>query len=87
MTVTGGILQAHYNMEKIKFTLMQVANKFGWSKWVYPTDKYLFKCCDCGLVHELQFKTFVKKNEKRGTFEVIELPKEIRVMFRARRKK
>jgi hypothetical protein len=29
----------------------------GWSEWVCPApDSYLMKCCDCGLVHELQFR-------------------------------
>lgn len=58
----------------------------GWSEWVNPNHKsYLFKCCDCGLVHEMQFAvaTFdglqIKKLDKtnRGTG----------VVFRARREK
>lgn len=29
----------------------------GWSRWVYPNlDRYLMKCCDCGLVHAMQFR-------------------------------
>lgn len=59
----------------------------GWSNWVYPKEKtkYLFKCCDCNLVHEMEFGTFIEKNKKRGTFEVVKLPHQIRSMFRARR--
>lgn len=57
----------------------------GWSEWVFPTKKYLFKCCDCGLVHEIEFKTFIEKERKRNIFTVIPLPKEVRAMFRARR--
>lgn len=64
----------------------QTAGKGGWSLWVYPTPtSYLFKCCDCGLVHEMQFKAFVEANKKRGAYEVIVLPQPIRAMFRARR--
>lgn len=63
------------------------AGRGGWSEWVYPTEKYFFKCCDCGLVHEIHFKTFVEKKYKGKLFEVIPLPKIIRTMFRARRKK
>jgi len=62
----------------------------GWSEWVYPKpkEKYLFKCCDCGLVHELEFKTFIAEDtKKKGLFNVIELPSQIRSMFRARRYK
>lgn len=61
--------------------------KGGWSEWVYPTKKYLFKCCDCGLVHELEFGTMITKNKKGIEFEVVKLPEEIRAMFRARRYK
>ena len=62
------------------------ARKGGWSEWVYPIQKsYLFKCCDCGLVHEMQFKAFIEKDKKRGNFKVVELPEPIRTMFRARR--
>jgi hypothetical protein len=29
----------------------------GWSRWVYPaTDGYKFVCCDCGLVHDVEFR-------------------------------
>ncbi len=26
-----------------------------WSKWVFPLDTHRIKCCDCGLVHDVQF--------------------------------
>lgn len=29
----------------------------GWTPWVYPKqDGYRWSCCDCGLVHEMQFR-------------------------------
>ena len=59
----------------------------GWSEWVYPKEKYLFKCCDCGLVHEIEFRTFIGEKKSKESFNVIELPKQIRSMFRARRHK
>lgn len=63
------------------------AGRGGWSEWVFPAPNknYLFKCCDCGLVHEIQFGAFAEANKKRGAFEVIRLPWPIRTMFRARR--
>lgn len=66
-----------------------IAGRGGWSEWVYPKEEtnYLFKCCDCGLVHEMQFQTFVEKDKKKDTFIVVKLPKQIRSMFRARRLK
>ena len=29
----------------------------GWTEWIRPTpqNKYQMACCDCGLVHTLQF--------------------------------
>ena len=62
-------------------------NRGGWSNWVYPnpTKNYFFKCCDCGLVHEMQFKAFAEVERKRGAFRVVPLPWPIRAMFRARR--
>ena len=31
----------------------------GWSVWVQPTMRgYQMKCCDCGLVHEVEFRVF-----------------------------
>jgi len=59
----------------------------GWCEWIYPSEKknYLMKCCDCGLVHEVQFKTFAEHHQKRGTFQITVLPWPIRAMFRARR--
>jgi hypothetical protein len=63
------------------------AGRGGWSNWVFPENRYFLKCCDCGLVHEAEFKTFLEKDRKGKIFEVISLPKEIRVMFRLRRAK
>ena len=71
----------------MKFKKM-VEGKNGWTEWVYPKpDSYLMQCCDCGLVHELQFKTFVETNQKRGSFTVTDLPWPIRAKFRARRQR
>lgn len=34
-----------------------VEGRGGWCEWIFPSTKtnYLMKCCDCGLVHEVQF--------------------------------
>lgn len=59
----------------------------GWSEWIFPVHdrNYLLKCCDCGLVHEVQFKAFAETNQKRGAFRINILPWPIRAMFRCRR--
>lgn len=28
----------------------------GWTRWVKPLPSYLLGCCDCGLVHNIEFK-------------------------------
>jgi len=77
---------ASKNKGKVKIGFYQhKAGKGGWSEWVYPTKKYLFKCCDCGLIHEMEFASLIKTNKKGIHFNVVKLPEEISVMFRARR--
>jgi hypothetical protein len=32
--------------------------KTGWTRWVQPVMRgYLLACCDCGLVHRMDFRT------------------------------
>lgn len=65
-----------------------IAGRGGWCDWIIPIPKgYLMKCCDCGLVHEMEFKPIVEKDRKRGAFKIVELPDNFRVMFRARRER
>lgn len=41
-----------------------VDQPYDWSEWVCPDPKsYLFKCCDCGLVHEAEFGVVRYKSE------------------------
>lgn len=41
----------------------------GWSRWVYPEmDGYKMSCCDCGLVHQMQFR--VTDDYERVEFRV-----------------
>jgi hypothetical protein len=28
----------------------------GWTDWIRPAQGYRMGCCDCGLVHELEFR-------------------------------
>lgn len=62
--------------------------KNGWSRWVRPVmSKYFMACCDCGLVHRMQFVTVkVSHRWKDGRWNGEVLPsRNYRVMFRARR--
>lgn len=56
----------------------------GWTDWVQPKHtKYKLKCCDCGLVHEMQFR--VVKDTRRSRLCDIEDQVKGLVVFRARR--
>ncbi len=64
--------------------------KGGWTEWVYPTPKkYQLGCCDCGLVHTIQFEVakVVKRLGKGYTrYDTKPAPdKKFRVRFRAKR--
>jgi len=54
-----------------------------WSEWVCPDPtQYFMKCCDCGLVHEMQFN--VVKYSKGDECEDFDDPC-VQAVFRARR--
>lgn len=76
-----------------KYPVIQENEETGWSDWLQPMMKsYKMACCDCGLVHELEFKVIkqrkVLKRFKDGTtlssFEEIE-DKKYQISMRARR--
>lgn len=73
-------------MANKRFKVMH-AGHGGWCEWIAPIDKgYLMKCCDCGLVHEVEFFAYAEtKQKKNGTFTMVRLPWPIRAAFRARR--
>lgn len=70
-----------------KYKRMVESDKGGWSDWVYPLQNYRMACCDCGLVHELQFGVLKHvSGNPNGTFIAKQLEfGPYRVEFRARR--
>jgi hypothetical protein len=56
-----------------------------WSAWQFPTRQYQIKCCDCGLVHDFEFRAFAETKQVGSVFKAVELPWPIRVMYRAKR--
>ncbi len=60
----------------------------GWSRWLPPDpNNYLMACCDCGLVHRMQFRAIkITKRKANGyyTYEVLG-PSTHQVLFRAQR--
>lgn len=62
----------------------------GWTPWQYPIMKgYKMACCDCGLVHNLEFLVGeIGKTDKKGFFKFFHLKaKKYRVAFRVSRNK
>ncbi|NCX56296.1 MAG: hypothetical protein EBW87_03755 [Burkholderiaceae bacterium] len=65
------------------FIVHEVENEGDWSEWVCPDpEKYFMKCCDCGLVHEMQFK--VAKYSEGDECEFVK-DADLQAVFRARR--
>ena len=70
-----------------QFIKHEVENADGWSEWVDPdAESYLMKCCDCGLVHELQFRVAAFADSETEEFTVLTDPN-TKAQFRARRAK
>lgn len=58
----------------------------GWSKWTIPVMKqYRMACCDCGLVHDLDFRVLKVTSRKNSREFWGERVPGMRVEFRARR--
>lgn len=50
-----------------RFTKVEQVTARGFSDWVQPRmKKYLMACCDCDLVHELQFRIAGEKVQFRA---------------------
>ena len=50
-----------------------VEQDHGWSDWILPTPRRSYKmaCCDCGLVHDLQFEAIEVKRKRGGWKEIL----------------
>lgn len=64
-----------------------VEREDGWCDWVSPEMAgYRMACCDCGLVHDMEFVVARVEYNEDGSFNVLEedIPG-MKVLFRARR--
>jgi len=67
-----------------EFIHHEVESPDDWSEWVCPKpEQYFLKCCDCGLVHEAQFR--VAKYGEGDYCELVE-DKDTQAQFRMRRR-
>ena len=72
--------------QELEFITHNVEQPYDWSEWVCPDPKsYLMKCCDCGLVHEAEFKVVRYKSETEcEDCEPVDDPN-LQAVFRMRR--
>lgn len=67
------------------------AGRGGWCEWNSPKMKgYKMQCCDCGLIHEIDFKVvkFKGKPDENGLSACKDIKdKDIQVIWRLRRAK
>jgi hypothetical protein len=60
--------------------------KNGWCQWVQPIMKgYLMQCCDCGLIHEMEFRALEKQSSGKVWWAKKLDIRKYRVEFRVRR--
>lgn len=65
-----------------------IAGPGGWCEWQAPhLKRYLMGCCDCGLVHEMEFRIVQPKGKQRRGYVKGDPVPGARVLFRARRSK
>ena len=64
---------------------MTVETEEGYSEWIHPLPGYLMQCCDCGLVHEMEF--CIGDRDGDGPLNEGESDETGVILFRARRHK
>jgi len=63
------------------------AKNDGWTTWQHPKmTGYLMQCCDCNLIHEVQFKVVkITKRKRWGWKEMENATKEYEIEMRMKR--
>jgi hypothetical protein len=57
--------------EPEKFREWPAVDKDGWCEWQMPVMQgYKLKCCDCGLVHEVEFNVAEWRGRQRVEFRM-----------------
>lgn len=66
---------------------MPAVDEDGWSEWIHPLPGYLMQCCDCGLIHEMQFEVrrIVERTGPLTHVSDLVEDADVIVMMRARR--
>lgn len=73
-------------MRRFKTIVQKTRN--GFSEWISPKMRgYLMKCCDCGLVHEIDFRIVRYEGASRmSDFKVVR-DRNVQTHLRAKRRK
>lgn len=71
MTIARMTRAAQWRVDVSKPRVKLWAYRGGWTQWIRPLHPYPGKahrmvCCDCGLVHDMQFRFEVEKDEHVG---------------------
>jgi hypothetical protein len=69
-------------MSEREFEVM-VEGEDGWADWIHPLPGYRMRCCDCGLVHDMEF-SIVPNEINETTLNPGETDAGL-IIFRARR--
>jgi hypothetical protein len=78
----GALIKRREKMPK--YRVLHQTSDDGWCDWQFPVMKgYKLACCDCGLVHDVEFRV-VKRDPKTGMPMVMD-ESEYRVELRMRR--
>jgi len=76
-------------LDKIIEFIKYEGKRGGWTEWISPKMKgYKMQCCDCGLIHEIDFKVvrFVGEPDEKGLTETVPITdKDIQILWRLRR--
>jgi len=74
---------------KPRFRKEMVENFSDWSRWIAPVRRgHRIACCDCGSVHELQFRVVLQDGKERKDGSWRYDPRSVtdaRVIYRARK--
>jgi hypothetical protein len=58
----------------------------GWCNWVCPKPRgYLMQCCDCELIHEVDFRVVRYESEDSEVYEIVDDPN-LQAQMRLRRR-
>ena len=68
----SSILTENTKNNQVQCTHIPPVTEDGWTEWQFPIHKgYLMQCCDCNLIHEVDFKVVrkISRIKKDGSWD------------------